>query len=120
MTSADSTGSVAGRNRAEHEANYYRQHSAPIRLRRGCPSVAALLLDALKRAAHRGGDIDALPARAPDLWCADLFLSGDDGLRWIATDVKSNPRTITPRRELPRTRAIAVIMCGRVIEAIRA
>jgi hypothetical protein len=41
------------------------------------------------------------PLRAPDLWCADLFLSGDDGLRWIATDVKSNPRTITPRRELP-------------------
>lgn len=43
-----------------------------------------------------------MPVNAPDLWRTDLFLSGDEkGLRWIATDVKSNPRSITPRQGLP-------------------
>lgn len=65
------------------------------------PSLNDALLAALKQAAHRGGGSDELPVNAPDLWRADLFLSGDEGLRWIATDVKSNPRGITPRRGLP-------------------
>lgn len=65
------------------------------------PSLNDALLDALRQAAHRSGDSNQLPASAPDLWRADLFLSGDDGLRWIATDVKSSPKSITPRRGLP-------------------
>lgn len=65
------------------------------------PGLTDDFLTVLKTAALARGESGNLPVAAPDLWRADLFISGDDGLRWVATDVKSNPKKVRPRQGLP-------------------